>query len=159
MSTESVQAVRLPATLRPFLALAGLLAALSLVACGGGDEGDSREQDRVAIEALIERINTAVAKSDAASWCEAFSPESVTETFGSPARCRRETAAVIEGSDRGRRLRLEAVAYEGEDRARVRFSGAAGEANLTRIDGEWYLDLLQEVDARPVPDPDGGDAG
>jgi hypothetical protein len=155
MSTESVQAPLLPARLRPSLALAGLLAALSLVACGGGDEGDSREQDRVAIE----RINTAVAESDAAAWCEAFSPESVTETFGSPARCRRETAAVIEGSDRGRRLRLEAVAYEGEDRARIRFSGAAGEANLTRIDGEWYLDLLQEVDARPVPDPDGGDAG
>lgn len=139
------------------LAVAGLTLVLAVSACGG-EGGGTRPEDRAAIEGLVERINGAVADSDAAGWCEAYSPESITETFGSLARCRRETASVIAGSDQGRRLRVEAIAYEGDDRARIRFQGVAGEANLTKVDGEWYLDLLEEVDAEPIP-PAGSEAG
>lgn len=154
MSASSPERRRSPAL---SLAVAGLMLVLAVSACGG-EEGEGRPEDRAAIEGLVERINGAVADSDAAGWCDAYSPQSITETFGSPARCRRETASVIVGSDRGRRLRIEAIAYQGDDRARVRFRGAAGEANLTKVDGEWYLDLLQEVDVEPVPQA-GSEAG
>ena len=158
MTGISVEGRRAPSSLRLLLVAAGLLGALAISGCGGG-KADSRQEDRVAIERLVERINAAVADSDPAGWCAAYSPESITETFGSPARCRRETAEVIAGSDSGRRLRIEGIAYQGDDGARVAFEGAAGEANLTRIDGSWYLDLLQEVDAEPVPQAGTGGAG
>lgn len=131
--------------------------AIALAGCGGGSD-DARQEDRVAIEGVVERINTAVADGNAAAWCDVFSPESVTETFGSPGRCRTETEKVIAGQDADRRLRIEAIAFDGADAARVRFSGAAGEANMSRVDGEWYLDLLQEVDAEPIP-PEPGQSG
>ena len=150
MTPFTARGPRLPTTPRLWLPVAGLLAALALPACGGGDS-DPRQADREGIEALVEQINTAVAERDAAAWCRAFSPESVTETFGSPARCQRETASVIEASGETRRLRLEGIAFDGVDRARVSFRGGGDEANLTRVDGQWYLDLLQEVNARPVP--------
>lgn len=122
-----------------------------LMAGCGGDNADPREEDRKEIRELVERINSAVSNGDAAAWCAVFSPASVTETFGSPARCRLETGEVIKGQDSGRRLELEGIAFDGDDAARVRFTGTAGEANLSRVDGEWYLDLLQAADANPIP--------
>lgn len=142
------------------VALPALLAAFVLSGCGGGGD-DPREQDRVEIEAVVDRINSAVSNGDAAAWCSVFSPESVTETFGSPARCRVETEKVIEGQDSGRKLVVKAIAFDGGDAARVAFTGAAGEANMSKVDGQWYLDLLQEADADPVPggDPSAGVPG
>lgn len=136
--------------------LPAVATALLLAGCGGGN-GDSRTEDRAAIGDLVERINSAVSTGDASAWCGVFSPESITETFGSPARCRSETGAVIKGQDSGRRLEVQGIAFDGDDAARVSFTGTAGEANLSRIDGEWYLDLLQPADADPLPQ--GGDAG
>ncbi len=150
MTAFSAEGLRLPVAPRHLLPLAGLLVTLALSACGG-ENSDPREADREGIESLVERINTAVADRDPAAWCEAFSPESVTETFGSPGRCQRETASVIEASGESPRLRLEGIAFDGDDRARISFRGGGDEANLTRVDGQWYLDLLQEVDARPIP--------
>lgn len=150
MTAFSAAGPRLPASPRLWLSVAGLLVTSTLLGCGG-DGSDSRQADREGIETLVEQINTAVAERDAAAWCSAFSPESVTETFGSPARCQRETSSVIEASGETRRLRLEGIAFDGDDRARVSFRGGGDEANLTRVDGRWYLDLLQEVNARPVP--------
>lgn len=150
MTAFSAAGLRLPVSPRLWLPVVGLAVVLALSACGGEDS-DPRQADREGIEALVEQINTAVAERDAAAWCRAFSPESVTETFGSPARCQRETASVIEASGETRRLRLEGIAFDGVDRARVSFRGGGDEANLTRVDGQWYLDLLQEVNARPVP--------
>ncbi|MFZ9669423.1 MAG: hypothetical protein ACO3CR_06180 [Solirubrobacterales bacterium] len=141
----------------PLARLSGamLAGAIWLSGCGG-DDGSPRQADRAEIEALVAEINTAVAERDAAAWCSVFTPASVAETFGSPARCRTETEKVIAGSDQSRRLRITGVSFEGEDAARVRFSGTAGEANLTRVDGEWYLDLLQEVEVEPAPAGDEG---
>jgi len=132
------------------LVLPAVAAALLLIGCGGEND-DPRAEDRAAIGELVERINSAVSTGDAAAWCAVFSPESVTETFGSPARCRSETGAVIKGQDSGRRLEVDGIAFDGDDAARVSFTGTAGEANLSRIDGEWYLDLLQAADADPLP--------
>lgn len=145
---------------RPRLPLALLMGAMLvggifLSGCGGDDESP-RQADRAEIEALVAEINTAVAERDAAAWCAVFTPESVADTFGSPARCRAETEKVIAGSDQSRRLRITGIAFEGNDAARVRFSGTAGEANLTRVDGQWYLDLLQEVEVEPAPAGDEG---
>ena len=142
------------------LALPALIAAFVLSGCGGGSD-DPREQDRVEIEAVVERINSAVSNGDAAAWCSVFSPESVTETFGSPARCRVETEKVIEGQESARLLEVKAIAFDGSDAARVAFTGAAGEANMSKVGGKWYLDLLQEADADPVPggEPSGGASG
>lgn len=138
--------------LRPPLILAGaMLAGVAFLSGCGGDDGNPRQADRAEIEALVAEINTAVAERDAAAWCAVFTPESVADTFGSPARCRAETEKVIAGSDQSRRLQITGIAFEGDDAARVRFSGTAGEANLTRVDGEWYLDLLQEVEVEPAP--------
>ncbi|MFM9054943.1 MAG: hypothetical protein ACKOQ5_08920 [Solirubrobacterales bacterium] len=144
--------LRLPLAL---LTGAMLVGGIFLSGCGGDDESP-RQADRAEIEALVAEINTAVAERDAAAWCAVFTPESVADTFGSPARCRAETEKVIAGSDQSRRLRITGIAFEGNDAARVRFSGTAGEANLTRVDGQWYLDLLQEVEVEPAPAGDEG---
>ena len=144
---EKQRGRRIPLTLLTGAVSAGVI---FLGGCGGDDESP-RQADRAEIEALVAEINTAVAERDAAAWCSVFTPASVADTFGSPARCRTETEKVIAGSDESRRLRITGVAFEGEDAARVRFSGTAGEANLTRVDGEWYLDLLQEVEVEPAP--------
>ena len=136
----------------PLALLAGAILAGAIFLSGcGSDDGSPRQADRAEIEVLVAEINTAVAERDAAAWCAVFTPESVADTFGSPARCRAETEKVIAGSDQSRRLRITGIAFEGDDAARVRFSGTASEANLTRVDGEWYLDLLQEVEVEPAP--------
>ena len=77
MSASSPERRRSPAL---SLAVAGLMLVLAVSACGG-EEGEGRPEDRAAIEGLVERINGAVADSDAAGWCDAYSPQSITETF------------------------------------------------------------------------------
>ena len=128
---------------------------LSLYGCGGSEE-EERAGDRAGIEALVGKLNAAIVARDAAGWCRVFSPSSIEGVFGSVARCRRETAQVIESGGSPQRLEVAEVAFA-DDSARVTFEGRAGDANLVLEDGEWYFSLDQLVQPDGQEEP-GGEA-
>ena len=130
-----------PATcLLTALALSGA----ALIGCGGSDDGD-RPEDRARIEALVAELNGAIQSSDPAGWCAVFSPSSVDSTFGSVARCRKETAQVLKNGGSPDPVAISDVVFV-DDTARVAFEGRAGDANVVLEDGSWYFSLDQQVD-------------
>lgn len=142
---------------RSVLAVVAISLGVLVAACG--NEPD-RDQDRVQIEALFERISSAYASGDARAACEAYSPASLEKAFINLSRCIKETGEVFERSrqagEEPPRLEVEEVTFA-DDRARVELTGRTGEANLVEQDGVWYLELVEEPPAELVPED--GEAG
>ncbi len=137
---------------KPLLAAAAVALGMVSVGCGGGPD---REEDRVEIDALFERISSAYASGDARVACEAYSPESIEKAFITLSSCIRETREVFERSreagEKPPRLEVAEVSFA-DDRARVELAGRTGEANLVERDGRWYLELVEEPPEELVPD-------
>lgn len=141
---------RFATSLTVFLVLAG--AALS--GCGSSEDAD-RPDDRAGVEALVARLNEAIRTRDPAEWCRIFTPSSVEGTFGSLARCQKETSAVLESSSRPDTFSVADVVFV-DDTAKVTFKGRAGDANVVLENGEWYFSLDQQVDPGTAESQDGG---
>ena len=127
------------------LALALVAGALALSACGGDDS--SQEDDRAAITAQVDGINTAVLEKDGGSYCELLEPATFlgastpNATFDTPQQCARETSQILKQAGEQPALEVESITLDGEDAALVAFTGRNGEARFVRVDGVWYLSL------------------
>lgn len=131
---------RLTSSLTVLLVLAGA----ALFGCGTSDDGE-RPGDRAEIEALVAQLNDAIETKDPAEWCSIFTPSSVEGTFGSIARCQKETAQVLKSGGSPEVVSVADIAFVDET-ARVTFEGRAGDANVVLEDGRWYFSLDQQVD-------------
>ena len=146
-----------PRLVNPIIALLVLSGGV-LAGCGGSEEAD-RPDDRADIETLVAGLNRAIESDDPVAWCRVFSPSSIERTFGSEARCRRETAKVLENGRSPERVAIAEIVFV-DDTARVSFEGRAGDANLVLEDGEWFFSLDQQVDpAAGDGQTDGGEVG
>lgn len=142
---------------RLIIALAATLALSGAVATGcGSSDGNDRPEDRAEIEALVTQLNAAIEARDPAGWCRIFSPSSVEGTFGSLARCQKETAGVLKSGGTPDGVAIADVVFV-DDTARVTFEGRAGDANVVLEEGKWYFSLDQQVD--PGTGSDGAEDG
>ena len=136
------------------LACALVAGALALAGCGSSDSGS--QDDRAAIEQIVDGINTANADKDGAAYCDLLQPSTFFDTFTSRAKCVRETNQILDQVGRQSELEVESISVDG-DTARVTFAGRSGEAPFVREDGQWYLALGQA--ATEVTDGAGASGG
>jgi len=128
---------RLP-TLLPFAAAA----VLGLSACGGSDgaeanpDGVGSSADQTAVRTVVERMQEATRRSDAAAFCRLFEPAELKEWLGGPRRCIEIFRPALRSTP-DLDLRIESIEVEG-NRATVKLN--FGESRFQRAAGKWYIE-------------------
>jgi hypothetical protein len=129
--------------------------ATAFAGCGGSETDNTA--DIAAIEQLVADFNQANERKDGAAVCDLFQPSTFFKTFGSKAKCARETDQIFAQSKQTPKLVIEDIAVEGTTAA-VTFIGRTNEAPMVKEGGSWYI-ALESDETGAAQDSNAEDGG
>jgi hypothetical protein len=129
-------------------AIAVLLAALTLAACGsaGTDSSTDFEGDQREVASAVEDLQSAAADDDASEICRTLLAKSLLDRLGSADACRKAVDAALDAADTTE-LEVESVQVSGTN-ATARVKSGTGDSattrtvQLTREGSNWKIATL-----------------
>ncbi len=124
------------------------MAGALLAGCGSDSNDSAADQDRLALEDLTAKIETAALETDVDAFCELMQPSLVKAAFGGPNGCLKTSESAVTPESPLAQLDVEEVVTDGEGAIVTYEQDPPGQVLFAREQDTWYIALDDLARAR-----------